>query len=135
MEMHDLLEAYTAGVKPLRQAVAGMSREQLLARPIPGKWSTLEVVCHLADFEPIYADRMKRVLAENKPLILSADQEAFAAALAYKDRDVEEELTLMEKTRQQMARILRKQPAAALSRVGLYRHDGQEEPRAVWKSC
>jgi hypothetical protein len=33
-----------------------MTREQLLARPVPGKWSTQEVVCHLADYEPIYAD-------------------------------------------------------------------------------
>ena len=41
----------------LRNAVAGMTREQLVARPVPGRWSTLEVVCHVADFEPILADR------------------------------------------------------------------------------
>ena len=46
----------------LREAVAGLSTEQVRARPVPGKWSTLEVVCHLADFEPIYADRMKLVV-------------------------------------------------------------------------
>jgi len=56
---HDaLIEQYLAGAGLLRRAVAGMTREQLLARPIPGKWSTQEVVCHLADYEPIYADRM-----------------------------------------------------------------------------
>jgi hypothetical protein len=43
-----------------------MDRSQLLARPIPRKWSTLEVVCHLADFEIVYADRIKRVIAENE---------------------------------------------------------------------
>jgi len=44
-----LIDEYLAGPQLLRQAIAGMSREQLLARPIPGKWSTLEVICHLAD--------------------------------------------------------------------------------------
>ena len=54
-----LIDTYLAGPALLREAVAGLNRDQLLARPVPGKWSTLEVVCHLADFEPVYADRMK----------------------------------------------------------------------------
>src|SRR5437660_3024735 len=101
-----MIEAYLAGPRTLRQAVAGMSREQLQARPVPGKWSTLEVVCHLSDFEPIFADRMKRVIADEKPTLLGADENKFAAALAYQDRDLDEELTIVERTRQQMARIL-----------------------------
>ncbi len=46
--------------------MAGVSREQLDAHPVPGKWSICEVVCHIADYEPVYADRMKRVIAENE---------------------------------------------------------------------
>ena len=52
-----LIDDILAGPAVLRKAVAGMTREQLLARPVPGKWSTLEVVAHLADFDPILADR------------------------------------------------------------------------------
>src|SRR5437660_3629370 len=106
-----MIEAYLAGPRTLRQAVAGLTREQLLARPVPGKWSTLEVVCHLADFDPIIADRMKRVIAEERPQLLGADENRFAAALAYHQRDVEEELTIIERTRRQLARILRTLPA------------------------
>src|SRR5947208_11913785 len=106
-----LIEEYLAGPPALGKAVTGMSREQLLARPVPGKWSTLEVVCHLADFDPILADRMKRVIAEDKPTLIGADENRFAAALAYHDRDLEEELTVVEQTRRQMARILRRLPA------------------------
>src|SRR6266567_9370441 len=100
-----MIDNYLAGVNVLRQAVAGMTREQLIARPIAGKWSTLEVVCHLADFDPILADRMKRVLAEDRPQLLGADEKRFAAALAYYDRDLEEELAILAHTRSQMARI------------------------------
>jgi hypothetical protein len=120
----DLIDSYLAGVQTLRDAVAGMTREQLLARPVPGKWSTLEVVCHLADFEPIFADRMKRVIAEDRPSLLGADEKRFAASLAYHQREVEEELAIVEKTRRQMARILRALPEDALGRVGVHNERG-----------
>jgi hypothetical protein len=120
-----LIENYLAGVTTLKQAVAGMTREQLVVRPVPGKWSTLEVVCHLADFEPILADRMKRVIAEDRPQLLGADEKRFAAALAYQERDVEEELALIAHTRSQMAKILRRVPDEALGRVGVHNERGE----------
>ena len=105
----ELADQYLAGVAQLRAAVAGMTREQLVARPVAGKWSTLEVVCHIADFEPILADRMKRVLALSAevPLLLAADENLFVKELKYHERDVEEELALIDATRRQMARIVR----------------------------
>jgi hypothetical protein len=105
----ELADQYLAGVAQLRAAVAGMTREQLLARPIAGKWSTLEVVCHLADFEPILVERMKRIIAFGKdvPLLLVADENPFVTELKYHERDVEEELALIEATRKQMSRIIR----------------------------
>jgi hypothetical protein len=120
----ELIDSYLAGVQTLRDAVAGMTREQLLARPVAGKWSTLEVVCHLADFEPILADRIKRVIAEDRPALLGADETRFAATLAYHQRELEEELAIVEKTRRQMARILRTLPEEALSRVGVHNERG-----------
>ncbi len=119
-----LIEQYLAGTKELRKAVAGLSAEQLRARPVSGKWSTLEVVCHLADFEPILADRMKRVIAEERPQMIGADEKRFAAALAYHERDLEEELALIERTRSQMARILRTLSDDALQRVGVHNERG-----------
>src|ERR1700756_3131308 len=105
---HDaMIEQYLAGPGLMRRAIAGMTRDQLLARPVPGKWSTQEVVCHLADYEPIYADRMKRVIALKDPELLPGDPGLFAARLAYDRREVEEELAFVELTRKQMARILR----------------------------
>jgi uncharacterized damage-inducible protein DinB len=122
--LQPLIEQYLAGPKQLRQAVAGMTREQLLARPIAGKWSTLEVVAHLADFDPIMADRMKRVIAEDKPTLIGADEVRFAAALQYHERDINEELAIIEATRSQLARILGRLPDAALQRVGNHNERG-----------
>jgi uncharacterized damage-inducible protein DinB len=119
-----LLDEYLAGVTALRKAVAGMTREQLQAHPVPGKWSTQEVVCHLADFDPIIADRMKRVIALDRPQLIGADENRFAAALAYRERDVEEDLAIIDSTRRQMARILRTLPAEALQRIGEHNERG-----------
>jgi uncharacterized damage-inducible protein DinB len=92
MDSAKLIDEYLAGPRRLRSAVEGMTGEQLDAAPIPGKWTTRQVVCHLADFEPIYADRMKRVIAEERPTFFGGDPDVFAARLAYAARDVEEEL-------------------------------------------
>jgi hypothetical protein len=123
--MAQMIDAYLSGARVLRHAVDGMTREQLLARPVPGMWSTLEVVCHLADFEPIQADRMKRIIALDRPSLLGADENRFAATLAYQQRDLEEELAIIAHTRSQMARILRTLPAEALNRVGVHNERGE----------
>src|SRR5947199_536122 len=101
----ELIDSYLAGPRELRRAVAGLTREEVLARPVPGNWSTLEVVCHLADFDPILADRMKRIIAEDRPALIGADEQRFATSLAYHQRDVEEELAIITYTRSQMSRI------------------------------
>lgn len=125
MSSPEMINRYLAGIQTVRQAVSGMTAEQIKARPIAGKWSTLEVVCHLADFEPIYAERMKRTIADDNPLTCGGDQERFAATLAYDQRDLQEELGVIEATRRQMARILRTLPLEAFSRPSVYRHGYQ----------
>ena len=101
-----LIDQYLAGADALQVAIDGMTEEQLDARPIAGKWTTRQVVCHLADFEPIYADRMKRVIAEQCPTFFSGDPDTFAAALVYERRSVDEELVLLAAVRKHMATIL-----------------------------
>jgi uncharacterized damage-inducible protein DinB len=105
--MQTLIDEYLAGAGRLRGAVLGMTEGEIDARPIAGKWSTRQVICHIADFEPVYADRMKRVIAEENPTIFAGDPDLFAARLAYEQRDIEEELQLIEAVRKHVGRILR----------------------------
>ncbi len=120
----ELADSYFAGVAQLRAAVAGMTREQLIVRPVPGKWSTLEVVAHIADFEPIMADRIKRVASHNNPTLLGADENLFAEHLFYHDRNIDEELAAVDTIRTSTARTLRQLPADSLGRVGTYNESG-----------
>ena len=122
--MNKLIEDYLAGPQKIRDAVAGMSEDQLDATPVPGKWSTRQVVCHITDCEVVYADRMKRVIAEDGPPMLSLDPDTFAAGLAYEQRDVEEELQLIEASRKHVGRILRTLEPRDFQRTGKHSTDG-----------
>ena len=44
MDTITAVDSYLPGPENLRAAVADMSREQVVARPVAGRWSVLEVV-------------------------------------------------------------------------------------------
>ena len=120
-----LAEGLVAGPAKVRQAIRGVTAEQARARPVPGKWSMLEVVCHLADSDQAWAHRIKRVIAEEKPLLIGYDETQFASALGYHDREILDELEFSEKTRRQLAHIVRGLKADSLTREGIHSQYGR----------
>ncbi len=71
----DIITAYEQGIEVLAHAAfAGMTREQILAWPITGKWSTQELVSHLADTEIYFTDRIERTLMLDRPLLMDVDE-------------------------------------------------------------
>lgn len=132
--INELIENYLAGPKLLKDAIAGMTEAQLRARPVPGRWSSAEVVLHIADFEPVYVDRIKRAIALNKPLVFVADENEYLKHLAFDHRDVAEELALIELTRVSFARILRNIPAEAFQRVAVHNEKGLVTVEQMLKS-
>ncbi len=124
MSLAALIEQYATGPNLVRQSVAGMSHGQILARPIAGKWSTLEVVAHLADFEVIGVDRLTAVIAEDEPTLPGRDERNYAARLAYDQRDLEEQLRLIELCRGHVTRILGTLTESDISRRGIHTEAG-----------
>jgi hypothetical protein len=120
MKYDQLIAEYAAGPQLLREAVKGMSREQIVARPVAGKWSTLELVSHIADFEIVGADRIKRTIAEDRPTLPDGDENLFAKGLAYHSRELEEELQVIGSIRAQVTRILRTLKDDDFARIGVH---------------
>ncbi len=123
-QIEEHLATYTAGPALLRASVHGLTAEQVRTPAPPGRWSPLEIVCHIADFELVYADRMKRVVAEDRPTLFGGDPDQFAAKLAYGQRDLEEELAVIDSVRKHTARFLRTLDATAFDREGIHSTDG-----------
>src|SRR3954470_14653951 len=120
-----LIEQYAAGGATLRRAVAGLTQEELRARPGPGAWSALEVVVHLADSDAISIDRMKRILTEDNPPLLYADETAYVERLHTHEQDLEDALVLFEVGRRQWARVLRLLSDEAFLRAGTHNRRGK----------
>ena len=124
LSTNDLIATYEDGAVALEAAVEGIPAERLKSRVPPGKWSVLEVVCHIADFEVVNAERIRRVLAEQEPTLFNGEPDDFERALAYDSRELAQELSLISAIRGQTARILRSIPTDAWLRKGIHSTDG-----------
>lgn len=120
-----LIDDFAAGGSRLRAAVAGLTDEQLKRRPADGSWSIQQIVIHLCDSDLVASDRMKRVIAEERPLLLGYDESKFAERLHCDEQSVEDALTLFEVNRRQMARVLRALPDEAFERWGVHNERGK----------
>ena len=67
----------------LREAIRGLSKDQLAQPEAPGKWSINHVLRHLADSEIVWGWRLRMVLAHDRPAITGYDQDAWVAAQHY----------------------------------------------------
>jgi hypothetical protein len=105
--LNDILSAYLATTKDLQVSFGDMSREQLLARPIEGKWSSLEVLCHLVDTDLLMAMRIRAALASERPRQLGLTTEQLMGMVAWESRDAAEEVALFVALRSQTARMIR----------------------------
>lgn len=130
-----VIDQYLQGPTVLRQAIQGMTPHEIKARPFSDKWTTLEVLAHLADFEPIFAERMKRIISHDRPLLMVADENLFAKDLFYAARDAEEEMTIIATTRSQLGRILKSLPIDASIRAGVHSQKGLVSLEAVLTSA
>jgi hypothetical protein len=123
--MHrDLIDQYAAGGGKLRPAIAGLTRDDLLARPGPGAWSIHELVIHVVDSDFVGMDRMKRVIAESDPPLIGFDENLWIAAHAPHEQSLDDAIVLFEAGRRQMVRILRELPVSAFSRAGQHSERG-----------
>src|ERR1700692_3150419 len=86
-ERQALIERYTQGHQTVLAALEGISDAELDAKT--DEWSAREIVHHLADSEMTSAIRLRRLLAEDNPVIGGYDEGAFARVLRYADRPIE----------------------------------------------
>ena len=119
-----LVAQYEAGPGVLRSAVDGLTKAQLDRRPEDGGWTPREVVHHVADSEMTSAIRLRRLVAENDPLIVGYDGDEFARRLHYADRPIEPALAAVEAARSTTAQILRRLTDAEWARAGTHSESG-----------
>jgi hypothetical protein len=106
MERRELIRRYTEGPDVLAAAVAGLSEQELDSHPADGGWSPREVVHHTADSEITSAIRLRRLIAEDEPVIQGYDGDEFARRLHYGERPIAASLAAVRSARESSASIL-----------------------------
>ena len=104
-------------------ALAGLTDEQLDHRPADGGWTAREVVHHLADSEMASAIRLRRLVAEDSPLIQGYDEMEYSRRLHY-DRPIGPSLLAMRAARESTASILDRLEEDEWARAGTHSESG-----------
>jgi uncharacterized damage-inducible protein DinB len=119
-----LIAQYKAGYDEIVKALEGASDAELDRRPGPGTWSARDVVHHLADSEMTSAIRLRRLLAEENPVIVGYDEAEFARKLHY-DRPIAASLEAFRWARVTTAELLDRMSEADWSRAGTHSESGR----------
>lgn len=122
----DPLEVQAGLVDALREALDGLSRDELTRPEAPGTWSVMDVVRHLADTELVHRYRMRSIVAEPGRPIPAYDQDRWAAGLRYRDDDLTSTLEELEILREANLRWLGGLSSEELARQGLHEERGPE---------
>lgn len=119
------IDSYESGPAKLRAACSGLDAETLNRRIGPGEWSIMENAVHLLDSDLASTHRKRRIVAEDCPLLVAYDENAFIARLPSGRNDLAEVLDLFEANRRFTARWLRSLPPEAFERTGVHTQRGK----------
>jgi len=126
MTANPLIDRYAAGGPVLVYATSGLSSEHERARPGPGAWSLAQLAAHLLDTDLVLAERMKRVIAEEDPVLQAFDENAWVERLGAEAMRVEEAVNLFTANRHWMTQVLRRCSEDDFGRAGRHSEAGRQ---------
>ena len=129
MDRHALLDRFRTGYDDVADLLAGITADELDRPQSSGEWTPRQIVHHLADSEARSYVRLRRVIAEDQPVILGYDEPEYARRLHY-DRPIEPSLAVLRAVREANVQLLETlgpeewQRTATHSEFGPYSVDG-----------
>ena len=122
-----LIAQYRAGVAEVDSAIAearALGPEALDRRPAPTEWSARQVVHHLADSETMSATRIRRLIADDDPVVIQGYDEPVWATRLHYDRPIEGSLALVRAVRDATADLLDAMTEDEWARRGTHSESG-----------
>jgi hypothetical protein len=123
MERAELLERYGTGAAAVDDALAGVTEAELDRRPPSGEWTAREITHHLADSEATAYTRLRRLIAEDDPVIAGYDEPEWARRLHY-DRPIEPSLAVLRAVRSASLGLLQRLTPDEWQRTGTHSEAG-----------
>jgi hypothetical protein len=113
-------------------AIEGLSETQMLYSPKYDEWCIHEIVLHLPDSETFAYERMRRTIAEEKPLLQVYPEAMWAQKLFYQKQDYRLALNLFTLQRQATGALLRALPPKVWERTGVHSENGEMDLYALF---
>lgn len=126
VEGQDAVKLQRATAGRLKKLMQGLTPKQLKWRPEPAKWSIAEIIAHLADTEVVASWRMRSVIGENGITIQPFDQDAWASAFKYRDRDAKRSLETFRVLRENNLAMLKEISKETWDNYGMHLERGKE---------
>lgn len=123
MTRADLLERFRTGYAAVERALDGITDAELDQVPAGGGWSAREIVHHLADSETHAYVRLRRLVAEDAPVIDGYDEPEYARRLHY-DRPIEPSLAVLRAVRESSLQLLEALTPEEWERAGTHSESG-----------
>ena len=123
MERPERIDRLRTGFDDVADSLAGVTTEELDRLPPGSDWSARQVAHHLADSETTAYVRLRRLIAEDNPLIPDYDDEEFARRLHY-DRPIEPSLDVLRSVRQASLQLLETLTPEEWQRTGTHTEAG-----------
>jgi hypothetical protein len=123
-ERATLLARYRVGAAAFEAAVADVTAAELDAHPNEGEWSVREIAHHLCDGELNSAIRLRRLIAEDEPVIVGYDEMEFSRRLHYPERPIGSSIAAMRAARESTFSILEAMTEAEWARTGTHTERG-----------
>ena len=119
-----LIDRYRTGTADVEAALAGITDDELDRQPGDAdSWTARQVAHHLADSEAMAYIRLRRLLAEEEPLIASYDEPEWARRLHY-DRPIASSLAVLVAVRSASLELLEQLGETDWSRSGNHSESG-----------
>jgi hypothetical protein len=123
-ERAELLARYRAGAAEVDEALAGITDAELDRRPPePDGWTARQVAHHLADSEAMAYTRLRRLLADDDPVIAGYDEPVWAERLHY-DRPIAPSVAVMCAVREASVQLLESIDEDEWGRTGVHTESG-----------
>jgi len=116
-EIQAVLATLESAPALLRSLVASVPEDLRRRRPAPGKWSAHEHAAHLASGDPLYRDRLERMLGEDHPRLQGAVPSFEEEQGAFLQVDLGEALDRFARERGEILARLRDLPPEAWERT------------------
>ncbi len=126
VEGQDAIKVQRTTAPRLQKAIKGLTPSQLKWRSQPAKWSIAEIIAHLADAEIVASWRMRSIIGENGVTIQPFDQDSWASAFKYQNRDARRSLELFRTLRENNLAMLKEISKETWDNYGMHLERGKE---------